>query len=63
VCSVGMQSISDNHLQYWSKIYYIALEELVGLCGNERTAVNCDNSQDDVTDDVPVDCNTLQEMC
>jgi len=60
--TVGMQSICDNHLQYWSQINdYMELGELVDHCGNERTEVDCDISQDDVSDDMLVDCNILQD--
>jgi len=45
VSTVGMQSVTDNQLQYWSHIDdYMEMGELDDLCGNDRTDVNCDNS-------------------
>ena len=52
VSTVGMQSVTDNQLQYWSHIDdYMEMGELDDLCGNDRTDVNCDNSHYNTNDE------------
>jgi len=62
VSTVGMQSVSDNHIQYWSQIdEFMESGELLDLCGNEMTELDCDNSQDDSSLDELADCDKSQE--
>ena len=62
VSTLGMQSITENHLQYWSQIdEFMELGDLLDLCGNDMTDVDCDNSQNNSTVEKLADCDNSQE--
>ena len=62
VSTLGMQSITENHLQYWSQIdEFMELGDLLDLCGNDMTDIDCDNSQNDSTVEKLADCDNSQE--
>jgi len=62
VSTVGMQSVTDNHIPYWSQIdEFMNLGDLVDLCGNDMTELDCENSQYNSTVEKLADCDNSQE--
>jgi len=52
VSTVGMQSVTNNQLQYWSCIDdYMETGQLDDLCGNDRTDADCDSLQYNTNDE------------